>query len=300
MKKKRLLAVFAAFALAATMAIGFTACEDKEENVEPDNSITDNTENENNENIGEGSVLTETEWKKAIADSLAATSYTIMSTENMIRKFGKTDTYDENGELIPMSKYVIEREINGKYDGVNGVAYFYQFYINLGYSDGSLVDSYERINENYLEIFDLQVIFYDSKSDGAWSKTATSFSTHDEIEEGLMEVGIISSLFGASYKIPGTNDAKTIDKLFNQFTYDKNTNAYSANLIVVAKNGAESREMTFTLKFANGKLYSYEMGYAEEEGDTTVTDCITYVFSDYNSVTVNIPQEVKDSLDDIE
>lgn len=232
-------------------------------------------------------VMTEAQWKNAIADSLAATNYTVVATENRKSQFG--EIYDElTGKPISITHehkydYIV------KYDGVNGVVYYYRVYTFLEYYRDTLQDFHESVDEEYLEFFGSDIIgYYKSDIDEVWSKYTRSFSTKDEVEATIMELGIISSLFGANYKVPGTDDAKTIDELFNQFIYDENTNTYSADVVMVFGN-SESPEMKLTLDFANGKLYSYEFEYATAEDSPWVK----FVYSDYNSTTVSIPEEVK-------
>lgn len=359
MKKKRLLAIFAAFAVAATMAIGFTACEDNTEdkgdgthteqpgdnnpenpggdktdtedpenpenpggdNTDPENPNNpggDNTDPENPENPGGGDntdpenpenpggdntdpekpddgkdkvKMTEAEWKKAIANSIAATSYSMTSTSNSESK-ASSPMFVEGGDGTPIfASSKSSGEFIVKYDGVNGVVYHYDSETVLRYENEKLVSTDKSAYEWYYELIGSDVISYGKSDSSAWRKQTDSYATKEEAMQNISQsITGIDSFLEVNYKIPGTDEEKPLDELFEHLIYDKNANSYTVNVILVVDENHESPEMTFTIKFSGGKIYSIEV---ETSSEGSTTHNVT-VFTDYNSTVVAVPQEVKE------
>lgn len=264
--KKRIFAGIAAAIMTATMCFAFTACEDSNKNVELDNTVSDNTGNE----VGaDYNAFTEEQWIQAFEDTaVEATNYKLAVK--------RTETANYNNA-------VEEDVLELNYDGAD----------LKGYA------TFERGIE-YVEVLDSAFIRYTYYEDDGWHADAEEFVTANEARERFEEyTNELGSILTSQFK--GTGDKEeisgTLDELYGLFSYDSNTHAYSATL----KNADpySDFELTLQISFKDGKLYNVVTNYVQGDGYWAISYRNEMTIT-YGGVSITIPQEAKDALEDID
>ena len=367
MKKKRLLAIFAAFAVAATMATGLTACQDNTddkgdgtqteqpgdkdpENPDPENPNNpgggdntdpnnpsnpgggdntdpnnpsnpgggdntdpnnpsnpgggDNTDPNNPNNPGGGDntdpnnpskpdpektdpekpdkpddgkdkvKMTEAEWKKAVADSVATISYTC----NAIADGSANDA----GATTMLGHALYE------YNSVSGI-----MHTRPEQTVTSAGMEVVHFSDDYYEISGTNLINYYIK-DGLWYSRTTIFSSESDVVRNLLSYSVLHWILDDyTYKTPGATEVKVFSELYDAFTYDAENDAYVSTLIISSADD-DSPEMSVTVKFADGKLSLFEFNYIVVESGVTHYTHYAYAFSGYNSTTLSVSKEIKE------
>lgn len=256
MKKKRLLAVFAAFAVVATMAVGLTACSKN-----------------NTAEGGDDSVLTEEQWVQAWADSLAAKNVSGKVSHGYIYP----GLFEENPKNI---EFIYDAETHKAYEK-HTQNIFEEVLYNYYEVSGMDLIKYQNFY-NYEWIGDEQVIESED-----WVKWNYSFETEELAKAEL------ARRFNATCWVPeGTWHGEagdslvqgTIPELFELFTYDEATHSYSAELY----DGDGFVYLNIIITFCEGKIskVNYEGAFPD------VTEIMECTLS-YGEGSITIPEEVK-------
>lgn len=215
MKKKRLFAIFAAFAVAATMAIGFTACGNKDNNDLGDNTQTEQPDDGKGETpYEEDAGVTKEEWIKAWQDSVAADSYTL----------------DYDGWTFMVSTDDVGNKYYTKllYDNVNKTIY-------MQYADSN------EASELYAEVVGSNLLRY-INSNGEWLSAAGPAASW---ENGNKLLSYASTV----YIVADATVSGTLAELYDYVTYDASSKAYSVD--VVMSKGI----ITLKVQLSGGYLY---------------------------------------------
>ena len=226
-------------------------------------------------------VTNEAEWKQAIAASCAAKSYSVNGTMEMTAT-STSYTQDMTGEIVC------------KYDGVNGVLYNYNLQEFDITTNGGSPNHSTTENIDYYELSSTDVIRYGkSSTSDVYKKTTQSFDTEQEAADSLAIKGLLGSSFMVkTFKASPDDELKSLDELFDQFTYDAQTGIYSATLMM-EYSGIKINEVTVKISFKNGMIYSLASSYTMVQYGMVIKTSADYVYSDYNSTTVSIPDEIK-------
>lgn len=295
MKKKRLLAVFAAFTVAATMATSLTAC-----NFAGGGDNNDST----GDNTGDSAhtKMTEEEWEEAFANTIAAESYKIDGSFRSVYQGPYGSAFQS-----PYIVYASSGVVSMYYDGVNSVKY-----VSRIVTDELAEEPEKSFYYAYYELSDTDVIEYSSANNGCspddnvppsdlWQSKSHAFNTVEEAKDYVKEgVSLSDDLMAKIFKVSADSEAKTLADLYSAFVYNKTTDTYTADLIIASMS---DRIGTITLKFKDGKVCHFENEYINYQylpEDTYMTEEYHNVveITDYNSTVVTVPQEIKDSVVD--
>lgn len=270
MKKKRLLAVFAAFAIAATMAIGVTACGNTNGNSggntqtgQPGGEENPNGPEDKKPEEADNSVTTKEQWIKAWQDSAAATSFTLV--EDGVRYRPAEDSQ----EPVPYN-YHMEME----YDNVNKVVH------SLGRIDGQYSEYYYAIEG------DIMYEYSRFSEDAEWGCNKGDVAYWFYIKHWLEYIA------SWPYTVTGAANGAggTIAELFDYAEYKSSTKTYTLHLTT---NNTELA--TYEIQFCGGYLYKFTV-----DGDSfgkTLSEEITV--KGVNCTTLTVPQEVKDAAQEL-
>ncbi len=302
--KKALMAI-AATVLAFGFAFGFAACGNSE-NSNGGNGGNSESSGENNvEDIVDDSVLTEEQWKKAIADTAASKTVTVdldyhaTYTESKHSGSG-TET------RVAVGKECYKTDLNK-----------YLTYYMTEYKES--VDGGEQKitndEENYLEISGKKLIWYycygehdfrvesDGEEPNEWRAEPNEWQAiiYDEYDSA----DAAKTAFEEQYKIPpisvyvlgeftatvnGETVTKPLAELFGAFTYDSSANVYTGE--ITQHMGQMDEIITAKITFKNGKISKIERSYVESSGTEVSTVSMTFSYGEVNIV---IPQEAKDA-----
>lgn len=256
MKKKRILAGIAAAVMAITMCFAFTACKDKDENIEEDNTVTDNTEDNTQtegENLGDNSVLTEEQWIKAWQDTAAVKSYLLVESE------GHTSN---NNTLMEMWC-----------DNVNKTAY-------------ENIPDIEN-GETYFEIVDGVFTRYRKNSEtGKWESSSSSYPPQYQwtAEDTWVDtVDYLQMFMEKTFGITGTDKKATFIELYDYAEYNADTKAYELHLYT-------DGDHFFEIQFSGGYFYRLNFHSTDYLGNPYIDQ---FTFTNLNSTVVTIPEEIK-------
>lgn len=217
MKKKRLLSVFAAFAVAATMAIGFTACGNKDNNDLGDNSQLEQPDDGKDGPSEEEDVcVTKEEWIKAWQDSVAADSYTL--------------NYDGWTFMVSTDDVGNKYYMKLLYDNVNKTIY-------MQYTDS------KETSELYAEVVGSNLLRYVNSND-EWLSSAGPAASWENGNQLL-------SYASTEYIVADTTVSGTLAELYDYVTYDANSKTYS--LDVAMSKGI----VTLKVQLSGGYLYKF-------------------------------------------
>lgn len=286
MKKRRLLAIFAAFAIAATMSVGLTACAGGDNNQDGGDGDGDSSSYD--------SAYTEEEWVQAFANTFAQQSYKLVQSSTQA---GKAPQTDENGEITYVdTATTVYLEAAMDLVGLKG---YQMMEMTTQYGDEEPeIMSHQEV---YAEIEDLTfntyMLMYDEEGNLVWRAYTEYFDTEQEAKEYLSGDGMIEQMI-ASAEFVGIGENSevtgTIDKIYSLFTYDEETHAYAATLAVTNAGSSAPEEMTVTVTFKDGKLNTMLMDYVIGEGAAAL-HAYSEITMTYDII-VNIPQEAKDAL----
>ena len=276
MNKKRLFAGIAAVATAFTMCFALSACNnDGKEKPVGDNSV----------NSGET-------WIKAFEDSVASTNYKLAQKMTVTGK-----SYNEADESVDA---VRTTSMEVSYDGVGLKAHaITESKIQIGKDNPK-----QNATEIFLEVSGSNFVEYNYNitENDSWYAYADEYVTENEAKEVLetrMKNSGLDSLTAIQFKGTGDNEkvTGTLAELYSLFDYNSQTQVYSATLI--SSDSYSQFEMTLQIAFKDGKLYKVINDYVQGEGDGAIT-CHAEVTITYGGVSVTIPQEAKDALEDEE
>lgn len=276
MKKKRLLTVFVAFAVVATMAIGLTACGQ------------DNTLDQPEEQASaDDSVLTEKQWIQAWADTLVAKNISGMDSY----AFGDKEIIDEVWESDARNiefKVDMETNYNAHRKRVIDDLIYYGYYEIVGTDWIAYKNNY-----NWVEVDDTWVA-----EPGDWTKRIQQYETEDDVLELCGKWYYYTDYLGGILEsewqggVENSSVQGTISELFKLFTYDEATHSYSAELY----GDEQMAYLNLTVSFRNGKLYNIKydlLNWALQSGPYLSTIQRGECTLSYGGVSITIPEAIK-------
>ena len=297
MKKKRLLAVFAAFAVAASMAIGFSACKDEDKGGVV---LT-----------ADDSVQTKEQWVAAFKSALSSKNYSI----NSVNKEKVLDSYEEYDKPEPAFHIESERKRELKVDRENGL----ELYAEERYTSASSNDidgiqvEYHNIEgfEAYVELVDTDLLRYgnnyssyfgygyfwdgenyelgdfNKEETNDWKQSSESLSWVADLNDYL-DNWIIMSVNG------WLSFLDYFTELFDSFTYDAETYTYTITDFMSYDK--------LEISFCKGKVFKVTGDYGKRRIDMDSVDPyrlghdeITYSFG---GISATVPEEVKKAAEE--
>lgn len=287
MKKRKLLAIFAAFAVAATMAFGLSACDEGDTDNTNDNDQSQDGGDGGNTNETTDSAYTEEQWVKAWEDTIAQKSYSMIQTT--------AQSMPQTSEM-PASSTTMNMEMTIDAVGLKGLSKM-EMYTQLGDADPVRTG----YTESYAEVSGVTFINYiaqfDNEDNLIWNARSNDCDTEEEAKEQLFDSNSLENMILRSeYSGTGENAevSGTLDKLYSLFTYDSENKTYTATLSLAGMGQGAPDAVNIEISFKDGKLYELISEYTIVESGIPITvsseTTITY------EVSLTIPQAAKDAL----
>lgn len=302
--KKKLLALLIALVALFTYSFVFSACDF----INLNTNESDNEQSGNQPDAGsENAATLEEEWIKAVRNITSATSYKVTgtSTSEIIQKVGSYDIitteiseviieYDNN-IIHLIADTIAETSVLGQ---IMITQVLSEYYLDL--SNPNIIVMYDK---TYVNMYDKTYVKTIEEHDieSPWRKNVLE----NGIEAVIEQFGIDLSVSWAKVKVSKDSEAKSLDELYDAFNYDADNQTYTATLFIEKMNGVDDVEATLSLVFADGKVDGINLEvldmpmyvFPDMDADS-VSSSVNYYRSDFNTITVTIPDEVKNTAQD--
>ncbi len=268
--KKAIIAIAIVLAITAVSLVlifvfGFTNCGKSDESIS-----------------GDDSVLTEEQWKQAIADTAASKTATCETNYNFVFTTTQGDGSENRAE--ERSKIIYKMDF-----------YNYAFYEKYESSSIATGENQEtETQETYMVLDETKIITYDYLKDNKtqkyeWTASIKEKASQEAAQAELMKLEPFDFIFDelTEYSI------EELSEMFSSFSYDESSHVYSKKIT------QDNYTYNYQIAFKQGKIYKIEKT-SSEESERGTQNITVKIKLNYEAPNIEVPQAAKDALAEVQ